>query len=95
MEKKIIELSCKTLLVDVSEYPLNFLIFPHRLTVNAYVGCVHDCTYFYAKWYCKKDEVRVKVNAPEILKKELQSRIKRNKPKEPVCFSSISVLGQG
>ena len=35
MEKKIVELSCKTLLVDVSEYPLNFLIFPHRLAANA------------------------------------------------------------
>jgi hypothetical protein len=35
MEKKIKELSCKTLLVDVSEYPLNFLVFPHRLEVIA------------------------------------------------------------
>ncbi len=90
MEKKIIELKCKTLLVDVSNYPLNFLIFPHRLTANAYVGCVHDCAYCYAKWYCKRDEVRAKVNAPEILRKDLQNRTKRNKPKEPVCFGSIS-----
>ena len=90
MEKKIVELKCKTLLVDVSEYPLNFLIFPHRLTANAYVGCDHSCAYCYAKWYCKKDEVRVKTNAPEILKKELQNRIKRNKPREPICLGSIS-----
>jgi DNA repair photolyase len=60
------------------------------LTANAYVGCSHNCIYCYAKWYCKKDEVRVKVNAAEILKKELQNRIKRNKPREPVCLGSIS-----
>lgn len=75
MEKKIIELSCKTLLVDVSNYPLNFLIFPHRLTANTYVGCIHDRAYCYAKWYCRRDEVNVKVNAPEISRKELQNRI--------------------
>ena len=90
MEKKIVELSCKTLLVDVSEYPLTFLIFPHRLTANSYVGCTHDCSYCYARWYCKRDEVRVKVNAPEILRKELQKRIAKSKPREPVCLGSIS-----
>jgi len=84
MEKKIIELSCKTLLVDVSEYPLNFLIFPHRLTANAYVGCTHECFYCYAKWYTKKAELRVKLNAPEILQKELKNRIDKDKPQEPV-----------
>jgi DNA repair photolyase len=34
--------------------------------------------------------VRVKVNAPEILKKEVEKRIAKNKPREPVCFGSIS-----
>ena len=90
MEKKIKELTCKTLLVDVSEYPLNFLIFPNRLTANAYVGCIHDCAYCYARWYCKRDELKVKVNAAEILKKELEKRIAKSKPREPVCFGSIS-----
>ncbi len=90
MEKKIIELKCQTLLVDVSEYPLNFLIFTHRLTANAYVGCIHDCAYCYARWYCKRDEIRVKINAAEILKKELQNRIKKGNPREPICLGSIS-----
>ena len=90
MEKRIVELPRKTLLVDVSDYPLNFLIFPHRLTANAYVGCLHDCTYCLARWYCKRDEVRVKTNAPEILKKELQRRIAKAKPREPICLGSIS-----
>ena len=89
MSKNITLLNCKTLLVDVSGYPLNFLIFPHRLTANAYVGCLHDCAYCYAKWYCKKDEIKIKPNAPEILKKELQKRIAKGKPKEPVCLGSI------
>jgi len=90
MEKEIKELTCKTILVSVDQYPLNFLIFPHRLTANAYLGCQHSCSYCYAKWYCKKDEIRVKINAPEILKGELQKRIDKDKPKEPVCFGSIS-----
>jgi DNA repair photolyase len=90
MSKQVKELKCKTLLVDVSEYPLNFLIFPHRLVANGYVGCQNSCGYCYARWYCKQDEIRVKTNAPEILKKELESRIRKGKPREPVCFGSIS-----
>ena len=34
IERKIIELSCKTLLVDVSEYLLDSIIYPSRLTAN-------------------------------------------------------------
>ncbi len=90
MEKEIKELTCKTILVSVDQYPLIFLIFPPRLTANAYVGCLYDCAYCYAKWYCKRDEIKVKINAPEILKKELQNRIAKGKPREPVCFGSIS-----
>ena len=90
MSKQVKDLKCKTLLVDVSEYPLTFQIFPHRLTANAYVGCIHDCAYCYARWYCKRDEIRVKINAAETLKKELQNRIKKGKPIEPVCLGSIS-----
>ena len=90
MSKVVKELNCKTLLVDVSEYPLNFLIFPHRLTANVYVGCQHECCFCYGRWYSKPDELKIKINAPEILRKELQKRIDKDKPKEPVCFGSIS-----
>ncbi len=90
MSKQVKELNCKTLLVSVAEYPLNFLIFPHRLTANSYVGCTHSCSYCYAKWYAKPNELKVKINAPEILRKELQKRIAKEKPREPVCLGSIS-----
>jgi hypothetical protein len=56
MEKKIKELSCKTLLVDVSEYPLNFLIFPHRLTAN--VPCKHLIAY---RIYRKPEKVNLPI----------------------------------
>jgi DNA repair photolyase len=90
MEKEIVERSSQTILHDTSVYPLNFLIFPHRLVANAYVGCIHDCVYCYAKWYSRKGQVTAKINASEILKKELKKRIAENKPREPVCFGSIS-----
>lgn len=90
MEKKIVERNTQTILHDTSKYLLNFLIFPHRLTANAYVGCIHDCVYCYAKWYVRKGQVTAKVNAHEILKKELKKRIEKDKPREPVCLGSIS-----
>jgi DNA repair photolyase len=34
--------------VNVSDYPLKFLIFPRRPTAYAYVGCQHDCAYCHA-----------------------------------------------
>jgi DNA repair photolyase len=90
MEKEIVERSSQTILHDTSVYPLNFLIFPHRLVANAYVGCIHDCVYCYAKWYSRKGQVTAKINADKILRKELEKRIEKNKPREPVCFGSIS-----
>jgi len=90
MEKEIVERTCQTILHTTSCYPLNFLIFPHRLVANAYVGCTHDCVYCYAKWYTRKGQVKVKTNAPERLREELNKRIEKNKPREPVCLGSIS-----
>lgn len=90
MEKVIVERNCQTILHDTSVYPLNCLIFPHRLMANAYVGCTHDCVYCYAKWYTRKGQVTAKINGHEILMKELERRIREDKPREPVCFASIS-----
>lgn len=90
MEKKIVERNCQTILHDTSKYLLNLLIFPHRVVANAYVGCMHDCVYCYAKWYSRKGQITAKMNAHEMLKRELKKRIEKNKPREPVCLGSIS-----
>jgi DNA repair photolyase len=90
MEKLIVERRSQTILHDTSKYLLNLLVFPHRLVANGYVGCGHDCIYCYAKWYTRKGQITAKTNAHEILKKELKKRIEKDKPREPVCFGSIS-----
>ena len=71
------EIHCKTLLNKV-DYPR----FPFKWTMNPYRGCRHACTYCYARpthefWGMdsgKDFETRVfaKVNAPEVLRKELK-----------------------
>ena len=71
------EIYCKTLLnkIDVPK-------FPFRWTLNPYRGCRHACTYCYARpthEFLGQDlgrdfetRVFVKVNAPEVLRKELK-----------------------
>ena len=71
------ELHCKTLLNKV-DYPR----FPFKWTMNPYRGCRHACTYCYARpthefWGMDSGndfETRIfaKVNAPEVLRKELK-----------------------
>ena len=71
------EIYCKTLLNKV-----DFPSFPFKWTMNPYRGCRHACTYCYARpthefWGMdsgKDFETRVfaKVNAPEVLRKELK-----------------------
>jgi len=78
------EIQCKTLL-NKSELA--------DFTLNCYVGCSHRCLYCYAR-YMKKfkdrpedwgDFVDVKINAPEILAKQ----ILRIRPPKEVFMSSI------
>ena len=71
------EIHCKTLLNKV-DYPR----FPFKWTMNPYRGCRHACTYCYARpthefWGMDSGndfETRIfaKVNAPEVLRKELK-----------------------
>ena len=81
---KIREISCKTILnkSKLSDF-----------TLNCYVGCSHRCLYCYAR-YMKKfkdrpedwgDFVDVKINAPEVLAKQ----IKKINPSKEVFMSSI------
>ncbi len=81
---KVREILCKTLLnkSDLSDF-----------TLNCYVGCSHKCIYCYARYMKKfKDRpedwgefVDVKVNAPEVLAKQLT----KIKPPKEVFMSSI------
>lgn len=81
---KIREINCKTILNKS-----NLADF----TLNCYVGCSHRCTYCYAR-YMKKFKNRpedwgyfvdVKINAPEILTKQIQ----KIKPPQDIFMSSI------
>ena len=81
---EIREITCKTLL-NKSELA--------DFTLNCYVGCSHRCLYCYARYMKKfKDRpedwgyfVDVKINAPEILSKQ----IKKIRPAKEVFMSSI------
>jgi len=68
--------------------------------VNPYVGCVFGCKYCYAafigRWKHSSEEwgsfVDIKINAPEILQKELTNLEKKNKSKNfgSIFFSSVT-----
>ena len=74
---QITEIQCKTLLNR-----LDIPSFPFRWTLNPYRGCRHACTYCYARpthefWGMDagrdfEQRVFAKVNAPEVLRKELR-----------------------
>lgn len=65
-------------------------------TLNPYVGCPHGCVYCYNQHFIKNigreekwgDFLEIKLNAPEILEKEVTEKL-RNK-KEEVFFSTIT-----
>lgn len=83
---KIREKECKSILSESGIYSLDY-------TINPYTGCSHGCVYCYAdfmKKYADHDEnwgefVDVKVNAPEILEKDLR----KNEPGE-ILLSSVT-----
>ncbi|OGG08998.1 hypothetical protein A2154_00200 [Candidatus Gottesmanbacteria bacterium RBG_16_43_7] len=66
--------------------------------INPYTGCRFGCAYCYAYFVGKfthKDEnwgdyVDVKINAPEILKKELTQKLKKTKNIGSIFFSSVT-----
>lgn len=65
-----------------------------RYTVNCYRGCIHACTYCFARRYHEflgygagtdfETKIVVKTNAPEVLRAELK------KTKEPISFLEFS-----
>ena len=91
-EAEVQEIHCKTLLnrIDVAD-------FPFRWTLNPYRGCRHACRYCYARsthefWGMNSgtdfdQRVFAKVNAPEVLRREL------SRPKwrgEPIAIGTAS-----
>jgi len=82
---QIKEIKCKSLLnkSKLADY-----------CINCYIGCEHACVYCYAEYYTKKytqhkenwgSFVDVKLNAPEVLRKEIL-----NKKKGSVFLSSLT-----
>lgn len=72
---KITEVHCKTILTPTK-------VGSFRWSLNPYVGCQHNCLYCYAsfmsKWHGAGAKwgnfVEVKVNAPEVLEKQLKKK---------------------
>jgi DNA repair photolyase len=82
---KIKEVKCKTLLCKTG--------LPADWCANPYTGCQHGCKYCYARFMKKYTHhpepwgefVDVKINAPEVLEKEVKT-----KPKGRVYLSSVT-----
>jgi DNA repair photolyase len=82
---EIKEVKCKTLLCKTG--------LPADYCINPYIGCQHGCKYCYARFmrrYTGHKEpwgsfVDVKINAPEVLEKEVMK-----KPKGRVYLSSVT-----
>jgi len=94
---KIREIKAKSIL-QPSGLPVDWV-------VNPYTGCRFGCKYCYAYFvgrFRHPDEawgtyVDIKVNAPELLKKELTNKLKRTKKKHlgEIFFSSVTDPYQG
>jgi len=73
---EIVEIRCKSLLNRVTSQRM-----PFRWSINPYRGCLHRCTYCYARRYHTfldlnaasdfESKIFVKVNAPDVLRHEL------------------------
>ena len=78
---------CKSLLYPVKSNRITFNFYPHRVTLNYYLGCKFGCKYCYA-WFCVRNYgfdisefpniCIIKENSLEIFEKELSSKKWRN-----------------
>lgn len=77
------EEECSSLLYRIRPSVPTFKFYPHRATLNYYIGCSHDCQYCYARYTMKNvgwepddfgKNICIKVNAAEIVKKELEKK---------------------
>ena len=77
------EEDCSSLLYRIRPSGPMFKFYPHRATLNYYIGCSHNCQYCYARYTMKNvgwepndfgKNICIKANAAEILKKELEKK---------------------
>lgn len=98
MELKVREIQAKTILSKTG-------IPGDDWTVNPYTGCTYGCKYCYAYFvgrFRHPDEewgtyLDAKINAPELLRKELLNKLKKTKTKDAgsIWFSSVTDPYQG
>jgi DNA repair photolyase len=92
--------------INIQEIRVKQILVPSKLpgcdfVINPYVGCTHGCLYCYAIFMSRKNHpndewgewVDVKINAPEVLKKDLAHL--KNKNAGTVLFSSATDPYQG
>ena len=90
MSQKVVrrEILCKSILVKTGIQGFDYCI-------NPYTGCSHACHYCYASFMCRFSGHRekwgcfvdIKINAPDILSKQLKSR---KKPNGKVLIGSVT-----
>jgi DNA repair photolyase len=94
--------------MEIKEIESKSILTPSKLpdtdyVINPYTGCAFGCTYCYASFmsrYIGKDindwgdYVYIKINAPELLKKDLKS-LKNNGKDKTIFFSSVTDPYQG
>lgn len=77
------EEECSSLLYRIRPSGPVFKFYPHRATLNYYIGCSHDCKYCYARYTMKNvgwepddfgKNVCIKANAADILQRELDKK---------------------
>ncbi len=72
------EITCKSLLHPFTAHHSEC---PNRLVINPYTGCQHRCLYCYGTYFFFPnffDIIQVKLNAPQVLEKEIQRYKKRH-----------------
>ncbi|MEM5778641.1 MAG: radical SAM protein [Candidatus Aenigmatarchaeota archaeon] len=80
---KVKEIFCKSILSKSKLYDSNYSINPYR-------GCAHSCAYCYAPYILKENRkwgefVDVKINAPEVIEREVKKRSPGN-----ILISSVT-----
>ncbi len=77
------EEDCSSLLYRIRPSGPMFKFYPHRATLNYYIGCSHNCQYCYARYTMKNvgwepddfgRNICIKANAAEVLEKGLQKK---------------------